>query len=271
MSKKSKMNNKETADSTQSKVLPPSSESTTADLGRQYGAAQQKFERTTNEANLEAYKTLLTAYRDYAAELHNVHQDFEGHALEVYQNYLTRLSQAWAPGVAGETGSDHFWEFVRLATELSGAGGWRDTVEKAYRELLETFAVTESPADSVARQAEAYRVYVEQLSEAWKEVEPKQKQAEQAYLDYVRDYEDGLAQGQTALESAYKDYLKELDEAYVSCEFEERAAAATKDYLEKAQQAYKQSQSVHADAAKGLIETQETLLRNVQPEQSVSP
>ena len=259
MPKNSKGNDKETVASADPEGPQPSSQYTTADLGKQYSEAQQKFERATNDANLDAHNTLLTAYRDYATELHNAQHEFEGFALEVYQNYLAKLIQS--PDVAGDAANDHFWEFVRLTTELSGEGGWGDSVEKAYRDLLKAFALTENQADAAVRQAEAYGVYVEQLTEAWKQTEPKQKQAEQAYLAYVKNFKDGLTQGQAALDSAYQDYLKDLNQAYLRSDLEKRASAATKTYLAKAQEAWKQSQSVQADAAKELIESQENLLR----------
>jgi hypothetical protein len=264
-----KNSDKETTTSAGPEGPQPSSRRTTADLGKQYSEAQQKFAGATNDANLDAYNTLLTAYRDYATELYNAQHEFEGYALEVYQKYLAKLSQASGSDVAGETGNDHYWEFVRLTTELSGEGGWRESVEKAYRDLMKAFALTKDQADSVIRQAGAYRAYVEQLTEAWKQAEPTQRQAEQAYLAYVEDCKEGLKQGQTALESAYQDYLKDLNQAYVSSDFEQRASAATGNYLAKAREAWKLSQSLHTDATNGLIETQENLLRNVQPERSV--
>jgi len=264
-----KNSDKETTTSTVPVDPQPPSRPTTADLGKQYSEAQQKFERATNDANLDAHNTLLTAYRDCATELYNAQHEFEGHALEVYQKYLAKLSQLSGSDAAGETGNDHYWEFVRLTAELGSEDGWRGSVEKAYRDLMKALASTENQAESVIQQAEAYRAYVEQLTEAWKQAEPTQKQAEQAYLAYVEDCKDGLKQGQTALESAYEDYLKDLNQAYVRSDLEQRASAATGNYLAKAREAWKLSRSIHTDATNGLIETQENLLRNVQPERNV--
>ena len=266
MSKNSKGKDNETTASADPEVLQPSTQYTTAELGKQYHEAQQKFERATNDANLEAHNTLLSAYRDYATELYNAQHEFEGYALDVYQKYLAKLSQASA---ADETGKDHYWEFVRLTTELSGEGSWLESAEKAHSELMKTFASTQNQADSANLQAEAYSVYVEQLTEAWKKAEPTQRQAEEAYLAYIAECKDGLKQGQTALESAYQDYLKDLNQAYVRSDFEQRASAATGNYLAKAREAWKLSQSTHTDATNGLIETQENLLRKVQPERTI--
>jgi hypothetical protein len=271
MPKNPNKNNGKTAASSESPSPEPSSQPTTADLGKQYSEAQQKFERTTNEANLEAHNTLLNAYREYATELQNMQHDFEGHALEVYQKYLANLSEAAGSDTARKAGNDHYWEFVRLTTELSGEGGWLESAQNAYRDLLKTLAQTATQADAVVQQAEAYRVYVEQLTKSWKDAEPVQRRAEEAYLAHIKEYNEGLAQGQTALESAYQEYLRDLNQAYVRSDFEQRASAATKNYLAKAQEASKQSQSVQSDAAKGLIETQENLLRHIQPEQSQKP
>lgn len=262
----SKKNDKEKAASTEPVAPQPSAKPTIADLGEQSYEAQQKYERATNQANLQAYNTLLTAFRDYARELYNVQHEFEGYAFEVYQKYLATQAETSSPNVDQESGSPHYWEFIRLTTTLWGKGGWRESVEKAYRDLLNAFASTENQPDSVVRQTAAYRAYVEQLTEAWKLAEPIQRQAEQAYLAYARDYKDRLAEEQTAFESAYQDYFKDLNQAYVRSDLEQRTAAATRNYLRKAEEACKQSQSAHADAAKGLIGRQESLLRNVHPE-----
>lgn len=269
MPKNSKKNDKETAASTDLIVPQSSAKRTIADLGEQSYEAQQKYERATSQANLQAYTTLLTAYRDYATELYDVQQEFEGYAFEVYQKYLAKLAQTSSPNPEQESGSPHYWEFIRLTTTLWSEGGWRGSVEKAYRDLLNTFAATENQPDSVVRQTAAYRAYVEQLTEAWKLAEPIERQAEQSYLAYARDYKDGLTKEQTAFEAAYQDYLKELNEAYVRSDLEKRSAAATRSYLTKAEEACKQSQSAHAEATKGLIEIQENLLRDVQPAEGV--
>jgi len=269
MQKNSKKNDKETAASTDPATPQPSPKPTIADLGEQSYEAQQKYERATNQASLQVYNALLAAYRDYATELYNAQHEFEGYAFEVYQKYLARLAQTSSPNVDQESGSPHYWEFVRLTTTLWGEEGWRESVENAYRELLNTFALMQNQTDSVVQQTAAYRAYVEQLTDAWKQAEPIQRQAEQAYMAYARDYKDGLTKEQAAYESAYQDYLKDLNQAYVRSDLEQRAAAATQNYLTKAEEACKQSQSAHADAAKGLIERQENLLRNAQPEQGV--
>jgi len=260
---------KEKATSAGQEVHEPASPQTTADLGKQYSEAQQKFERATNDAKLDAHNTLLTAYRDYATELYNAQHEFEGQALDVYKKYLAKLSQAVGSDVGGEAGNEHYWEFVRLSTELSGEGGWSDSVEKAYRELMKSWASTESEDEPAFRQAEAYRAYVEQLTEAWKKAEPTQRQAEKEYLAYIEDCKNALKQGQTDVESAYQDYLQDLKQAYLRGDFEKRISTATGNYLAKAREAWKQSQSIHADATNGLIETQENLLRDVQPKPSV--
>jgi hypothetical protein len=246
-------------------ALQPATQTTTADFGKQYVEAQQKFANVTNEASLKAHNTLLTAYSEYVTELGNAQREFEGYALEVYQSYLAKLSQI-SGGESSGGGRDRYWDFVRLTTELYSEGGWRASVEKAYAELLKAFAPTENPADAATRQTEAYRVYGEQLTQAWKEAEPTQKQAAEAYEAFVKDCQSGLAQDQTALESAYQDYLKDLNQAYIRSGCEKRAAAASKTYLAKALEACKQSQGAHTDAAKGLIDTQEKLVRSVQPQ-----
>jgi hypothetical protein len=268
MPKNTKRKDGETVAPVEPEDVQPSSQDTTGDPGKQYNDAQQQFARTTNEADLKVHNILLNAYREYVTRLHDSQHEFEGYALEAYQNYLAKLYQASGPGVAGDTGNDHYREFVRLTTELSTQSGLRESAEGAYRDLAATFALTENQADVVVRRAEAYRAYVEHLTEARKQAEPVQRQAEQAYWAYVRDWKDGVAQGKTALESAYQDYLNDLNEAYVRSDLENRASAAAKNYLATAEEACKQSQTVHEDAAKALIETQEQVLRNVRHEQS---
>ncbi len=260
MSKNSKKADKETAPSIEP-VAPPA-KPTLADLGEQHSDAQQKFERATSQANLEAYKTLLGAYRDYATELYNAQNEFEGYAFEAYQNYLARLAQ-----ISGseETSNAHYWEFVRLTTSLATEGGWRESVEKAYRELVNSFTATESQPDALVRQTAAYRAYVDQLTAAWKQAEPIQRQAEQAYMACAREQKDGATKAQTAFESAYQDYLNDLNQAYVRSNLEQRTATATSNYLTKAEESCKHSQTTYADAAKGLSETQENLVRSLQP------
>jgi hypothetical protein len=265
MPKNSKKNDKETAASTEPVVPQPPPKPTIADLGEQHFDAQQKFERATNQANLEAYKTLLAAYRDYATELYDAQQEFEEYAFEAYQNYLAKLAQISGSEVGQEAGTAQYWEFVRLTTALAGEGGWRGSVEKAYHELLNTFVSTESQPDSLLRQTAAYRTYVEQLTAAWKQAEPIQRQAEQAYMAYAKDQKDGFTKEQTAFESAYQDYLKDLNQAYVRSNLEQRTAVATSNYLTKAEESSKHSQTIYADAAKGLSETQENLVRGLQP------
>jgi hypothetical protein len=264
MSKNSKKADKETAPSAEpvAPQLPP--KPTIADLGEQHSDAQQKFERTTNQASLEGYKTLLAAYRDYATELYNAQHEFEGYAFESYQNYLARLAQISGTDVGQEASNAHYWEFVRLTTELASEGGWRESVEKAYRELVNTFASTESQPDVLVQQTAAYRAYVEQLAAAWKQAEPIQRQAEQAYLACAREQKDGFTKEQTAFEAAYQDYLKDLNQAYVRSNLEQRTATATSNYLTKAEESCKQSQTSYADAARGLSETQENLVRSLQ-------
>ena len=246
--------------------LPPSSAATP--VSKQYSEAQHHFEQAIQEGQVLLSKVMIDAYRECAARHLDAQRALEGLSVEAYKNHLSTLTEASALSAFSGSSADAYQEYHRLGTELSTQYTLHKRLENAYQQLTAALTEAQSNSDAAVSTTKAYGTYLEQLKEASTLAEQTRSQAEQAYSTLLSAYTDDCARHQKRLQTAYQAYFNDLREAYTRSDFERRVAAATKDYMAVAQDALKQSMSIYAAAAAGLIDAHKSAGDNLQPQRA---